>query len=45
MVSILIYNTDDERIDRLCDKYDTTAAEIIQALLDNAEGDEDEIFT
>lgn len=44
MTAINIYDTDDKRIDRLCDKYDLTTPELIEILLDNVEGEEDEIF-
>lgn len=45
MQNILIYDVEAKRIDEICDKYDITEAELIEALLDNAtDEDLDEIL-
>ena len=45
MQNILIYDVEANRIDKICDKYDITEAELIEALLDNVTDDElDEIM-
>ena len=45
MQNILIYDVEAKRIDKICDKYDVTEAELIEALLDNVTDDElDEIM-
>lgn len=40
MQNIFVYNTEAERIDKICDKYDITEAELIEALLDNVTDEE-----
>ena len=35
MQNILVYDTEAKRIDKICDKYDVTEAELIETLLDN----------
>lgn len=35
MQNILVYDTDAKRIDKICDRYDVTEAELIETLLDN----------
>lgn len=40
MQNILIYDTEAKRIDKICDKYDVTEAELIEVLLDNVTDDE-----
>lgn len=44
MIDIRIYELDRERIDDICDDYDLTPAEVVEILLDNAEGSEELIF-
>ncbi len=40
MQNILVYDVEAKRIDEICEKYDTTEAELIEVLLDNV-SDED----
>lgn len=45
MTSITIYDYDDERIEKICEKYDLRPHEVIELLLDNVdESEEDYIF-
>ena len=40
MTKITIYDTDCKRIESLCEKYDTTEAELISNIMDNLTNEE-----
>lgn len=44
MKDITIYDLDYERIDEICEDYDLTVHEVVEILLDNVSGMEDEVF-
>lgn len=45
MTRITVYDVEAERIERLCEKYDLTEAELIELVLDNIdEYEEDAVF-
>ena len=44
MKRIEIYDTDDERIDDICEKFNMWPFEVIEILLDIVNGEEEEYF-
>lgn len=44
MKNITVYDSDEERINELCEKYDMSEYEVVELLLDNIEGQEETVF-
>lgn len=44
MTTITIYDTDSERIKRICERFSLTESEVIEMILDSIEGNEEEVF-
>ncbi len=45
MTNILVYDTEERRIQQWCEKYDLTEAEVVELILDQIDPDtEDDIF-
>ena len=40
MKKIYVYDSEEKRIDEICEKYDISEAELIEALLDNVTDEE-----
>lgn len=44
MIAIMVYDTDKDRIEQICEKHNLTESEVIEMLLDYTEQEAEDIF-